>query len=91
MLARHLVGRGELDEATAVLEHLPPAAAAQPAVHALWAEVHRRRGNHSLAAESYARALGADLGVVAPFACSECGQTSDAWTGYCAKCRRWNT
>jgi lipopolysaccharide biosynthesis regulator YciM len=91
MLARHLVARGELDEATAVLEHLPPAAASQPVVHALWADVHRRRGNHSLAAESYARALGADFGLVAPFACGRCGQTSDAWTGYCAKCRNWNT
>ena len=91
MLARHLITRGEVDEATAVLEHLPPAAAAQPAVHALWAEVHRRRGNHSLATESYARALGADLGLVAPFACSRCGQTSDAWSGYCGKCKNWNT
>jgi len=91
MLARDLVARGELDEATVVLEHLSPAAASQPAVHALWGDLHRRRGNHSLAAESYARALGVDFGLIAPFACSRCGQTSEAWTGYCGKCRNWNT
>ena len=43
------------------------------------------------AAESYARALGVDFGLVAPFACSRCGHTSGTWTGYCAQCRNWNT
>ena len=91
LLARNQIAQARLDEAAAVLERLPPAAAAQPTVHALWAEIHRRRGNHSLAAESYAHAFGTDLGVVTPFTCSVCGKTADAWTGYCPKCRGWNT
>jgi hypothetical protein len=57
----------------------------------LWGEVHRRRGNHTVAAETYARAFGGDLGVGGPFRCAVCRRTATTWTGYCPECRRWGT
>jgi len=68
-----------------------PAAAGHPLVHVLWAEVHRQRGNSSLAAESYARVFGADLGLVAPFRCTACRREAATWSGYCEECKRWGT
>ncbi len=60
-------------------------------MHVLWAEVHRQRGNSSLAAETYARAFGADLGLAAPFRCAACRREVATWSGYCEECRRWGT
>lgn len=91
MFARHLIVQGRLDEATEVLNALGGAVAAHPLVHVLWGEVHRRRGNHSVAAETYARAFGGELGVLTPFRCSGCRRAAPAWTGYCEECRRWGT
>ncbi len=72
-------------------QSLPTAAAGHPLVHVLWAEVHRQRGNSSLAAESYARVFGADLGLVAPFRCAACRREAATWSGYCEECKRWGT
>jgi lipopolysaccharide biosynthesis regulator YciM len=91
MLARHLINQGKLEEAAETLNALPPAAAAHPLVHVLWGEVHRRRGNHNVAADTFARAFGADLGAVGPFRCVACRHVAEAWTGYCEECRRWGT
>jgi predicted Zn-dependent protease len=91
MFARHLIARGALDEAAEVLAALSGPATAHPLVHVLWGEVHRRRGNHTVAAETYARAFGPDLGVLAPFRCTVCRRPAEAWAGYCEECRRWGT
>lgn len=91
LLARHLITQGRLDEAEAVLNTLPSAAAGHRLVHVLWGELHRARGNHSLAAETYARAFGADLGVVVPFRCAACRCATEAWSGYCEGCKQWGT
>jgi len=91
LFARHLIAQGRLDDAEAALNALPAAAAGHPLVHVLWAEVHRQRGNSSLAAESYARVFGADLGLVAPFRCTACRREAATWSGYCEECKRWGT
>ena len=91
LLARHLIAQGQLDEAEAALNALPADAAGHRLVHVLWAEVHRQRGNSSLAAETYARAFGADLGLAAPFRCAACRREVATWSGYCEECRRWGT
>jgi len=91
MFARSAIARGALDQAAEILEALPASLAGQPIAHALWGEVHRRRGNHSLAADTYARAYGTDLGLAGPFRCMACGHPADSWTGYCPSCRRWGT
>jgi len=91
MLARHLIVQGRLDEAAEVLNALAASVAGHPLVHVLWGEVHRRRGNHNVAAETYARAFGGELGVFTPFRCSVCRHPAAGWTGYCEECRRWGT
>lgn len=90
-LARHLVLRGALDEASEVLGALPPALAGEPLVHGLWGEIHRRRGNHQLAADTFVRAFGGDFGTLAPFSCRVCRRSAERWSGYCRGCRRWDT
>jgi predicted Zn-dependent protease len=90
LLVRHLVNQGKLEEAAAALNGLPAAVAAHPLVHALWGEVHRRQGNHNLAADTYARAFGPEL-AVGPFRCATCRRTAESWKGYCEECRRWGT
>jgi tetratricopeptide (TPR) repeat protein len=89
--ARHLIAQGRLDEAEAALNTLPASAASDRLVHVLWGEVHRGRGNHSLAAETFARAFGADLGLVVPFRCAVCRRAVGEWSGYCEGCQHWGT
>ena len=90
LLVRHLLAQGELDAAAGELEALPASAASRPQAHALWGELHRRRGNHTLAAESLARVVETGGGGAA-FHCSGCQRPAPAWAAYCAACRRWNT
>jgi len=90
-LARHLILRGALDEATEVLAALPAPVAGDPLAHALWGELHRRRGEHHIAADTFVRAYGTDLAVVTPFRCRVCRRATDRWAGYCRECRHWGT
>jgi len=91
MLARHLIGTGDLDAASEVLNALPATVAGEPVVHVLWAEIHRRRGNATVAADTYARAFGPDMGVIVPFRCTACGHETDTWIAYCPHCHHWAT
>jgi tetratricopeptide (TPR) repeat protein len=91
LFARHLIAKGDLAEAEAVLSAIPAPHSGNGVVHALWGDLHRRRGNHSLAADSYARAMGGEAGLVTPLRCAVCGRVADAWTGYCPGCRQWGT
>jgi tetratricopeptide (TPR) repeat protein len=91
LLARHLIVQSALEEAAEVLSTVPAPLSGHPLVHTLWGELHRRRGNHTLAADTFARALAPDLGVAAPFRCTGCRRPADAWEAYCAGCGRWGT
>lgn len=91
LFARHLIARNALDEAEQVLSGLPAPASGHRLTHALFGEIHRRRGNHSLAAETYARAFGTELGLGAPLVCAACRQTAATWAARCAGCGRWGT
>jgi tetratricopeptide (TPR) repeat protein len=84
------VQRGALDEAAAVLDQLPAGAADRPLVHALWGEVHRRRGNPDLAVEKLASACRPDR-VTAPFRCGDCRRPAATWKARCDGCGRWGT
>jgi tetratricopeptide (TPR) repeat protein len=91
LFARHLIGKGELAEAEQVLSAIPAPDSGDGLVHALWGELHRRRGNHSLAADSFARAMGTEGVLGGPFRCVVCRRAADSWLGYCPECRQWGT
>ncbi len=91
LLVRHLLAQGALEDAAAELAALPTTLAGHPLTHALWGELHRRRGNHTLAAEAFARAAGAELGLLGTFRCAACRSPAPAWAAACAHCRRWGT
>ena len=74
-----------------MLSALPAPLAGDPLAHALWGELHRRRGEHHIAADTFVRAYGTDLAVFTPFRCRVCRRVTDRWSGYCAGCRRWGT
>jgi tetratricopeptide (TPR) repeat protein len=90
LFARHLLAHGSLEEASEVLSRLPAAVAGHPAAHALWGELHRRRGNHQLAADTFVRAWGPEL-AFGPFRCASCQRRAETWSGYCEDCGRWDT
>jgi lipopolysaccharide biosynthesis regulator YciM len=88
-LARHLISRGELEEAARLLDGVPGAAA--PLVDGLRGELARARGDARAAADAFARALGPELGLVEPWRCAGCGACAERWTARCAACGRWDT
>jgi tetratricopeptide (TPR) repeat protein len=90
-LARHLIQRGDLDQAAELLGGLSATLKEEPLAHALWGELSRRRGSHDVAANSFSQALGADLGLSTPFRCAACRQAAAAWQARCAGCGQWGT
>ena len=91
LLARHLIAHGAFEDASDVLSGLPPESAGHTLAHAVWGDLHRRRGNQELAADTFMRAFGPELGLLGPFECSGCRRRAEEWTGYCEGCRRWGT
>jgi predicted Zn-dependent protease len=91
LFARHLLGRGEKDLATATLEEAGAAGSSSPAATALWAESLRQHGRHEEAAGAFARALGPGLGLTGPFACGQCSAMQAEWHATCASCGAWGT
>jgi lipopolysaccharide biosynthesis regulator YciM len=89
VLARIALGEGDLVRASAELE----AAAKQdsPTVQRLWAEVLHRRGEHEKAWDALRRAADQIGAAASDHHCSVCGRISEAWTGYCVGCERWDT
>jgi len=62
-----------------------------PTVQRARAEILHRRGEHVQAWEALRRAAD-HLGALATdHRCVECGRHSEAWTGYCDGCERWDT
>ncbi len=91
LFIRHLLGRDALDDAARELGALPERLATTPPVQALWADLHRRRGESSRAVEAFAQALGPGLGLGAPVHCTQCAHTAVTWVGRCAACHGWDT
>jgi lipopolysaccharide biosynthesis regulator YciM/uncharacterized integral membrane protein len=91
LLTRHLLAEGAIEEAAQTLAALPAPLANHPVAQALWGEIHRRRGNHTLAADTLARAVAPDLAMLAPFRCLACQEPADAWEARCRSCGRWGT
>src|SRR5262249_61121724 len=85
-LARLLLAHEAFDEAAGVLD--ASAVPAVPQADALRGELARVRGDAAAAADSFARALGPDLGLPPPWRCAACSATSPASTARCSACGR---
>jgi len=88
-LARHLLAHEAFDEAAGILD--TGAVPVVPQADALRGELARARGDTAAAANGFARALGADLGLTAPWRCAACTATTATWTARCSACGRWDT
>jgi len=56
-------------------------------LHALWGDVHRRRGQFELAVAAYARAAGSQHS----HQCTTCQRASRQWIGWCPTCKQWDS
>jgi tetratricopeptide (TPR) repeat protein len=87
-LARYALGRDDLDAAATELKDV--SRQDSPVVQRYWAEVHQRRGQSAEALQSYARVADTQP-LLSGYRCTSCGAATSEWTGYCAKCSRWDT
>src|SRR5262249_498235 len=88
-LPRHLLPHEPFRDAAGPLG--TGAVPAVPQADALRGELARARGDAAAAADGFARALGADLGLTAPWRCAACTATTATWTARCSACGRWDT
>jgi lipopolysaccharide biosynthesis regulator YciM/uncharacterized integral membrane protein len=89
LLARVALASGDLDGAAAELKaiHQPDTST----VDRMRAEILHRRGEHQRAWEALQHAADRLGASAADHHCVVCGRVSEAWTGYCAGCERWDT
>ena len=87
-LTRFHLSQGELDEAARELESAGPEIETVPEYHALWAEMHRARGDARPALEALRRSL--ELCPAPAWVCRECGRREPRWEGQCPGCGSWD-
>lgn len=87
-LVRHLLSRGEVDDASRELEALDPTAGPTALLRG---EILRQRGDFELAASTLSRAVGPAFGLSSTRRCAACGAHADTWRARCAVCRAWGT
>lgn len=78
---------GNVDAAASELEGIREQANTPSLLHALWGDVHRRRGQLEQAVSAYAHAHDARH----VYECTACQRASNQWTGFCPTCRRWDS
>jgi lipopolysaccharide biosynthesis regulator YciM len=89
LLARSALNDGAVDRAEAHLAAIGKPDT--PTVQRCWAELHHQRGDHAAAWTALSKAADGLGAAAADHHCIVCGRTSEAWTGYCAGCERWDT
>jgi len=62
-----------------------------PGLHVLKGCVYERRSQQDLAIASFKKALDADVSLLVPYCCSQCGESSEDWSGRCPSCKNWNS
>jgi predicted negative regulator of RcsB-dependent stress response len=78
---------GNADAAALQLDAIHDPENAPGLLHALWGDVHRRRGQLELAVAAYARADGRQR----THQCTACQRASTHWIGWCPTCKLWDS
>jgi len=83
------IAEDDLDKAASELEAIGRQDA--PAVQHCWAQLYHQRGQLQEAFKALSRATDASRIDAGTYRCTSCGRRSDAWTGYCPTCERFDT
>ena len=78
---------GNADAAALQMDAVHDTANAPSQLHALWGEVHRRRGRLDLAVAAYSRASGNGRA----HHCSTCQRHVPEWVAWCPACKSWDS
>jgi tetratricopeptide (TPR) repeat protein len=78
---------GDAEAAAQQLDAVHDPTNAPGALHALWGDVHRRRGQLELAVTAFSRANGTQRA----YHCAGCQRASIQWIAWCPACRRWDS
>lgn len=89
LLARTALSEGDLVRASAELQAVTKQDS--PTVQRVWAEILYRRGEVEKAWDALRRAADHLGAGAADHHCSVCGRLSEAWSGFCEGCERWDT
>jgi lipopolysaccharide biosynthesis regulator YciM len=89
LLARAALATGAFDTAERELRAI--GRQDTPTVQRAWAELHHQRGDHAAAWAALSRAADRLGAAATDHRCTACGRLSEAWTGYCSGCGRWDT
>jgi tetratricopeptide (TPR) repeat protein len=89
LLARAALSDAAVDRAEAHLAAITRSDT--PTVQRCWAEVHHHRGDHAAAWSALTNAADRLGASATDHHCGSCGRISEAWTGYCPGCERWDT
>ncbi|MEO8602636.1 MAG: tetratricopeptide repeat protein [bacterium] len=87
--ARAALAKGSADSAESELRAIGQQEA--PTVQRAWAELYHQRGDHGAAWTALSAAADRLGTAAADHRCNSCGRVSEAWTGYCTGCGRWDT
>jgi len=80
-----------IDDAFDTLESIDTGGSAYPELHQLMGMLYLKRNRSERAAQEFKKALDLKMALRLPYACKECGHTSQEWSGRCENCKRWNT
>ena len=85
---RHALATHRLDDATALLAQLPPAAASLPIASLLTAQMQHQRGDTD-AGWSQVEVAAQQLAAARPYRCTECDALHPTWADRCPRCGTW--
>jgi len=87
LTAQLYLADGNVEAAARELEAVREPVKAPSLLHALWGDVHRRRGRLEEAVSAYAHVHDKQHA----YECGDCHRRSAEWLGFCPTCRRWDS
>lgn len=80
-----------IDDAFDTLSGMDTGVAQYPELHQLLGNLHVRRRQPELAVREYQKVIDIKKSMRLPYCCSQCGHSSEEWSGRCPDCKNWGT